>query len=99
MRTAGKPLGLASGWDAADTGRVRLEAGDTIVLASDGVLDAISSDRRRYLLEGIERAVLENDLAGAASLADKIVEDLSDYAAGVRGDRTLLVLRVVKDLE
>jgi serine phosphatase RsbU (regulator of sigma subunit) len=99
IRTAGKPLGLASGWDAADTGRVRLEAGDTIVLASDGVLDAISSDRRRYLLEGIERAVLENDLAGAASLADKIVEDLSDYAAGVRGDRTLLVLRVVKDLE
>ena len=69
------------------------------MLASDGVLDAISSERERYRLEGLERAVRENDQVSAASLVDKVVKDLSDYAAGVRGDRTLLVLRIAEDPE
>ena len=99
IRTAEKPLGLVSGWDAVDTQRVQLEPRDTIVLASDGVLDAISSERERYRLEGLERAVRENDQVSAASLVDKVVKDLSDYAAGVRGDRTLLVLRIAEDPE
>lgn len=99
IHTAEKPLGLASGWDTDDTQRVRLETHDTIVLASDGVLDAISSDRKRYRLEGLERAVRASDRGDAASLVNTIVTDLREYAAGVRGDRTLLVLRVAGNQE
>jgi serine phosphatase RsbU (regulator of sigma subunit) len=94
IHTAGKPLGLAPGADAAEAEPVHLEAEDTIVLASDGVLDAISSERKRYRLAGLERAVRANDRGSAESLIETIIADLGEYASGVPGDRTLLVLRV-----
>ena len=99
VRTAEKPLGVAPEPDAIDPRRIRLEAEDTIVLASDGVLEAISSERTRFRLEGLERAIRANDRGGAASLIETIVADLCQYAAGVSGDRTLLVLRVAEDPE
>ena len=76
--------------------QIDLEPGDMIVLASDGVLDALSSDRKRFGLEGLERALRAKSVRSSASLIEAIVDDLNGYSKGVHGDRTLLVIHVIE---
>jgi serine phosphatase RsbU (regulator of sigma subunit) len=88
------PLGIGAAIDAAAERKVRLAAGDLLVLASDGVLDALSDDRQRYRLDGLEKTVRARGGGSAASLIETVVGELGSYSAGIRGDRTLLVIRV-----
>jgi serine phosphatase RsbU (regulator of sigma subunit) len=86
-------LGAEPAGPRAPEHRVALEPADVIVLASDGVVDALNAARMRYGLSGLERVVLENPSATAAELIDCIRSDLTSYATGPRGDRTLVVIR------
>jgi serine phosphatase RsbU (regulator of sigma subunit) len=88
------PLGTGAAIDAAALQEVRLHRGDLLVLASDGVLDALSDDRQRYRLDGLERALRASGAGDAAALIETVVADLGGYSAGIRGDRTLLVIRI-----
>ncbi len=88
------PLGIGVAVNAAALHKVRLAPGDLMVLASDGVLDALSDDRQRYQLDGLEKTIRASGAGNAASLIETVVADLGHYSAGIRGDRTLLVIRV-----
>lgn len=94
LQADGMPLGLFEGASYVPS-TVTLEAGDTIVLVTDGVTEARNStgdlfgeDRVRGVLEGV---------AGepAAVVADSLVERVRSFAgAPLRDDAAVLVLRV-----
>ena len=92
------PLGIAPGLEPGSPLRVRLQAGDTFALASDGVLDALTVERTRYGRDGLEQALRRNIGSDSGAFIESVIADLQEYSAGVRDDRTLLVIRVPRDI-
>ena len=89
----GFPLGVASRVEAVDAS-VRLEPGQTLVLYTDGITDAMNANRQRFTLDGIEQALRE--CSGEPFCVIENVRDaLLDHEAGVRAndDQTIVALR------
>jgi serine phosphatase RsbU (regulator of sigma subunit) len=82
-----------------DAGRVfvpeqtRLEAGDRLVMYSDGVSERRLDEGSFFGLEGIREVLSRSDLVGAAATARALQDEvLAASAAPLRDDATLLVL-------
>jgi serine phosphatase RsbU (regulator of sigma subunit) len=88
----GNPLGTALGVDPGKPLAISLQVRDLFVLASDGVVDALSVERRRYGTRGLEGALASTAIRDAGTLIDSVAADLEDFTAGVRDDRTILVI-------
>jgi serine phosphatase RsbU (regulator of sigma subunit) len=86
-------LGLGTIHELIQTVELDLADKDTVLLASDGVLDALDEQRRHYGFAGLERALRELDGGTAQDLIDHVRRDLDQYASGPRGDRTVVVLQ------
>ncbi|MEX2015930.1 MAG: PP2C family protein-serine/threonine phosphatase [Candidatus Hydrogenedentales bacterium] len=89
----GFPLGVASRADVVDAS-TQLEPGQTLVLYTDGITDAMNADRQRFTIEGIEQALFE--CSGEPFCVIENVRDaLLDHEAGVRAndDQTIVALR------
>jgi len=71
-----------------------LEAGDVLVMVSDGVLDALNTERSQYGIKGIIRALQELGDGDAEVLIRRIQQDLAIYNKRADCDRTLVVVRV-----
>jgi serine phosphatase RsbU (regulator of sigma subunit) len=90
----GNPLGTAPDFDRGKPLETALQVGDLFVLASDGVIDALSAERRRYGTRGVKHALGNSAIQDSGTLIDAVTTDLGGYAAGVHGDRTILVVHV-----
>jgi phosphoserine phosphatase RsbU/P len=99
QQTSIVPTGAAAGLfcdSQFGTTRVQLQAGDTLLIYSDGVTEAFDADETEY---GVDR--LQEVAAGAAGdPADVIARIGADHAAFLRGtaagdDLTILALRYV----
>ena len=77
------------------TSFARLELGDTLVLFTDGISDAVSPERDRFGFEGLERVVQQNTGATLEKLQTAILAAMEDFTRGApqADDITLLMLR------
>lgn len=75
--------------------RVRLQPGETLVLYTDGVLEAMDSDRRWFGFDNLLRTVDEHLQGPPNLLADEICRSVRRFASGglPLDDLTALVLR------
>ena len=100
IRIAGIPLGLFPD-TRYDEIAVELVPGDTVLFASDGILESANADHQEFGFDRLS-AVLASvtPQQSADDIADAIIAATDDYSGvGVApyDDRTLLVLRVTDD--
>ncbi len=92
----GVPLALIA--NAAYTRKeVPLAAGDTLVIYTDGIVEATSPDDEEYGLDRLAAVCRRRHAAGAENLQKAIATDLEAFARGTPygDDRTLLIVRRV----
>ena len=96
LRVGGTLLGLIS--DAAvESIRVRLHAGDTLVLLTDGVLEAHGDGGLQFAIGGVER-VLAAEIGGATAVAIALERAVLRHTGGsLTDDMAILVFRVPRD--
>jgi len=91
----GLPLGIAQD-TRYEEAAITLDPGQTVVLYTDGVTDAVSAAGRMFGIEGIERSLTE--CSGEPQCAiNHIRETLADHEQSVRptDDQTLVVMRAL----
>jgi phosphoserine phosphatase RsbU/P len=97
IRVAGVPLGLFLD-SQYDEVTLELRPGDTVMFASDGILESENADREEFGLKRL-RAVLQgvSPQMSASEICDLVLNAANDYSGGgftPADDRTLLVLRL-----
>ncbi|HEX2164385.1 MAG TPA: SpoIIE family protein phosphatase [Thermoanaerobaculia bacterium] len=94
LTVGGPPLGLlAEGRYTA--GRIGLAAGDTLLVYTDGIVEAADSDDEEYGLERLEALAADRRNEPPAAIAETIEEDVQAFARGVpvADDRTVVIVR------
>ncbi len=94
LAATGLPLGLQPA-AAYGAGEITLEAGDTLVLYTDGVTEAENPQGTEYGLGRLTEVCRDHRRKPLAELARAIEEDLGRFVLGVpyADDRTLLLVR------
>lgn len=85
------PLGLAPRDEIAGTDGLWTPAEDTLLLFSDGVVDAQDQNGDRFGEDRVLSLVVEHRREGPESAVDAVLRALEAYQAGARDDRTILV--------
>ena len=95
LAAAGVPLGLLEGTDYDQT-ELRLEPGDMLLLASDGITEAYGESGEEYGVQRLREFVEAHPDASASELLAAISADVNEFAAGApqNDDRTLLIVKV-----
>jgi len=99
LKTAGLPLGMKGEIDYRQE-RFDLEAGDVIILMSDGIIEALSPEERLYAETGRLEKLLSQasvDLS-AKAMVRAILDDANDFAGNPEtrdDDMTVLVAKVL----
>jgi sigma-B regulation protein RsbU (phosphoserine phosphatase) len=96
IRVAGVPLGLFPDTEY-DEVTVELRPGDTVMFASDGILESENAEQEEFglaLLSAVLQSVSPEE--SASEICDLVLDAANDYSGGgaPADDRTLLVLRV-----
>ena len=96
LKLAGVPLGMLRDSQYEETS-VRLEPGDLLVLASDGVYESEDASGTEFGEAQMLRVVRNHSDRSAREVLDAIVDALERHTAGasVQDDRTLLVVRAL----
>jgi sigma-B regulation protein RsbU (phosphoserine phosphatase) len=92
--STGFPLGIDHG-DAYDTYSVDLKAGESLVLYTDGITEALDSSQTTYGEAALQEVLGANRAATPISLADACLRDLESFRNGAppTDDVTLMVVR------
>jgi len=102
VNETGFPLAVES-TNPVDTGSIRLRSGDRILFYTDGISEAIDTERRMYGGERLCRTFfrLANQVPELEQMADALLTDLRHFTRGapLRDDITLLFLEVEDDGE
>ncbi len=88
------PVGLISGADYA-CARIRLQAGDTLVLFSDGVTEVMDPNEQEYGLDRLREVLSGQDGTSLDGLQNMILDSLEKFTRGATqaDDITLLLVR------
>jgi phosphoserine phosphatase RsbU/P len=88
------PVGLIPDMKFASS-VVTLQPGDTLVLFSDGVSEALDPDQKEYGVDRLKEAIAATPEASVTDLQEAILESVRQFARGARqaDDVTLLLLR------
>ncbi len=75
---------------------IQLEEGDTLVLYTDGISEALNFSREQFGLERLVNIILEHGSRSPKELRDKIVESVKDFleGRGLTDDITVMVVQV-----
>lgn len=94
LDAAAFPLGI-TGESEYQVQRTRLSPGDSLVMYSDGLTDAMNASRAHYGLEALQRSLLAHRSRSSAHLAQACLDDLAGFAAGAPAfdDVTLMIAR------
>jgi sigma-B regulation protein RsbU (phosphoserine phosphatase) len=92
LDSTGTPVGMFAAWNGEERS-LQLNAGDRVVLLSDGVLEAGMRDRREFGHAGVVRCCLSCRGASAETTADRLIADAAH--AGADDDMTAVVLNVL----
>ena len=89
----GLPVGLFAEVDYG-TGRLRMPPGATLVMYTDGVIEARSAIGTEFGFEGVQAALAASDADSAEQLAGDLLEAVTMHAGGaLTDDAAVLVLR------
>jgi serine phosphatase RsbU (regulator of sigma subunit) len=93
----GLPLGLVRHDTPYRAMEVLLQAGDVLLLSSDGIVEAMNSRRELYGFERLAARLNQRPSDDAQELLDWILDDVRAFigGAGQRDDLTLVVISVV----
>ncbi len=85
--------------DSYDELRSQLNYGDRVVLYTDGIPEALNSERKEYGIERLESIALQNRGMGLDEFADSIIDDVNTHIGStqVEDDLTLLVIELARD--
>jgi phosphoserine phosphatase RsbU/P len=88
------PIGIASGTAYASS-RLALEAGDALVLFSDGAIEAMNAQGKQYGRKRLGAAIQAARELSAPEMVERIRADIEDFAgtSPARDDRTVLVMK------
>ena len=91
---AGLPLGLFTD-GTYEEGTLPLQAGDTVVAYTDGVVEAVNSAGEEWGAEGIRNAAVESRAKDPDELVEAIFKSLDEFSEGRQSDdATIVVLQV-----
>jgi len=96
LHVEGLPLGLIPG-TTYDERIIRVGIDDILVLASDGILEATTTESdEQYGYERLGQVILANRSRPASDIVRAIFEDVSRYTSGgeIQDDRTAVVLKI-----
>ena len=90
----GPPLGPYS-WLGFESGGSKLEAGDTLVLYTDGLTEAMSPKNELFELERVRSALEESRSLALTGVRERLLTRLDSHRAGapLSDDLTLILLR------
>lgn len=92
------PLGV---WDGEEFGMnsVTLEPGDTMLLYTDGVTEAMDADGREFGRERLRGTVSGASFSDASGLVERVLADVRQHSAGAdqSDDITMLCIRFIKN--
>lgn len=95
LETGGPALGVLADATYA-TGKVRLQAGDSLVLYTDGVTETMNRSRQEYGEQRLVEVLRRHRFGDPQKIVDAILADLNGFRNGVsqQDDQTMLVLKV-----
>jgi len=98
LEAGGTVIGLLPQFPYRQAG-IALEAGDLLVIYTDGVSEAMNPGNEEWGEERMMEAVKLCDALGAAETIDKLIRAADDFASGAQqhDDMTLVVLRVQEE--
>ena len=95
----GAALGIFPEW-RYEAGEVQLYAGDLLVLFTDGVTEAMTSQGEEFGEERLLALMTAGPELGAAELQQKILQAVTEFSAGdLQDDATLIVVAVNESAE
>jgi len=95
LNAAGAVLGQFPDW-VYEQSEVQLRPGDTLMLFTDGLVEACGQDEEPFGEERLNRIVLENRGAGAESLQKLLMQAALAHCGGsFQDDASMIVLRAV----
>ena len=85
--------------DSYEEKTIKLTYGDRIILYTDGIPEAINSDRKEYSNKRLESVIFQNRNLPLEEFCDSIIDDLENHIgnASVEDDITLLVIELARD--
>jgi sigma-B regulation protein RsbU (phosphoserine phosphatase) len=94
LSVSGFPLGVV-GTARYGARRAELRPGESLVLYSDGVCDAMNPTRVRYGVEALEGSLARHHALAPASMAQACLDDLAAFRSGAphADDLTLMIAR------
>ncbi len=78
-KTSGLPLGVLEGY-SYESCQLTLEPGDTLVLFTDGVMDATDVRNNQFGLKGVHSSLLQGGHGSAKTLVDRLVKAVHVHA-------------------
>ncbi len=95
LESTGRPLGLMPG-AGYEEGSLRVERGETLLLFTDGLVEAENAAGEEFGVERLERLVADSAEGSAADLLARVESALRRHLAGLdaRDDATLVALRL-----
>ena len=89
----GIPLGVVTDFNYEQE-NIKLNAGDSIILISDGVIEAMSRDEEMFSIQRLVN-ILSNPSVSAQSTVDSILQNVQNFTHGAvqHDDLTILVIR------
>ncbi len=93
LEESGLPLGVRSG-ERYPLQEGRLEAGDLLVLHSDGISEAVGEGSAPFGVDGLHRA-LAPGFASASAALDAVLDNVAAFTGGVPAidDQTIMIVR------
>jgi sigma-B regulation protein RsbU (phosphoserine phosphatase) len=97
MTSTEMPLGITGDVAFPHGPPIALHTGDVIVLLTDGIVEAVSSDRRVFGYDRAIDAVRRHRELPARGIVDALYQEVQEFAKGQpqRDDITALVVKVV----
>jgi sigma-B regulation protein RsbU (phosphoserine phosphatase) len=97
IESAGLPLGLFCD-SRYETTTFRLEPGDSLLLYTDGLIEALNPSGQEYGLERLSTVAAKRRARSARELASACVDDWRAFLAGTRKQDDLTVLAVQRSM-
>jgi phosphoserine phosphatase RsbU/P len=95
LKTTGPALGLHPDWNYA-TARIKIGAGDALLLYTDGVNETMNRAEVQYGEERLQEVLSQNRTHSAQEILQAIIEDLNTFhqSEALQDDRTIMVLKM-----
>jgi len=93
---AGLPVGMVAGARFED-GRIVLDRGDTVVLVTDGITEAMNPDRRMFGIEGLESAMALGS-SNPSDLVSGVLSEVREFVAGAPQYDDITIVALGPDL-